>query len=123
RDQRAGQEDPEAQAREAAAAGSQAGAEAADVEGPARSPEGPGRITAMRVLFFTWRSSLRRFVDMAIELDRLGHDVVIAYPSTRRQALPKPLRKASAARLAVYDESSRPELGRAIAVLRQARDY
>ena len=84
---------------------------------PGRGPQ------PTRILFFTWRSLLRRFVDTVVELADASHEVVIASPSQMPLKLPKRLRSSPRVRLAVYDEVSDPEYGRAIATLRQTRDY
>ena len=76
-----------------------------------------------RILFFTWLSLLRRFVDTVSELADGGHEVVIASPSQMPPKLPRRLQTSPRVRLALYDEVSDPEYGRAIATLRQARDY
>jgi hypothetical protein len=77
----------------------------------------------MRILFFTWRSVLRRFVGVVTELADSGHEVVIASPSHKPRKLPKPLPKHPGVRLVAYDEISDAAFGRSIALLRQARDY
>jgi hypothetical protein len=77
----------------------------------------------MRILFFTWRSVLRRFVGVVGELAAEGHEVVIASPSHKPHGLPKPLAAHPGVRLIAYDEVSDASFGRAIALLRQTRDY
>jgi hypothetical protein len=77
----------------------------------------------MRILFFTWRSVLRRFVGVVGELTAEGHEVVVMSPSHKARALPRPLAKHPGVRLVSYDEISDAGFGRAIATLRQTRDY
>ena len=77
----------------------------------------------MRILFFTWRSVLRRFVGVVGELAAEGHEVVVMSPSHKARALPGPLAKHPGVRLVSYDEISDAGFGRAIATLRQTRDY
>src|SRR5712691_11747759 len=77
----------------------------------------------MRILFFTWRWTLRRFEDVIAELAGNGDEVVIVYRRGDKRPLPKVLREYPLVEHAVYDEVSDPEFGRAIAVLRHLRDY
>src|SRR5215467_12337929 len=76
-----------------------------------------------RIVFFTWRWVLRRFEDVVIELDRRGHEVVIAFPRGLQRSLPKGIHGLPNVRRAVYNEMSGPEVARAVALLRHARDY
>src|SRR5437868_3901373 len=78
---------------------------------------------AMRFLLFSWQSVLRRYVDMVVELGEAGHEVVIAYPSQKPRKLPPALRERAGVSPVSYDEVSDPAFGRAIALLRQTRDY
>jgi hypothetical protein len=76
-----------------------------------------------RIVFFTWRWVLRRFGNVVAELDRRGHEVVIAFPRGLQRSLPEGIHGLPHVSRAVYDEVSDPELGRALALLRHARDY
>ena len=75
-----------------------------------------------RILFFTRRWILRRFATTIAELERRGHEVVIAAPRGQQRSLPQELRRPGITN-ASYDEISDPEAGRALALLRQTRDY
>jgi hypothetical protein len=77
----------------------------------------------MRILFFTWRSMLRRFVDVVAEVAERGHEVVIASPAQKPRGLPKELLGTPRVELVPYDEVSDAARGRAITLLRHARDY
>lgn len=76
-----------------------------------------------RIVFFTWRWVLRRFENVVGELSARGHEVVIAFPRGLQKSLPKRTHDLDHVRRAVYDEISDPEVGRALALLRHARDY
>jgi hypothetical protein len=77
----------------------------------------------MRVLFFTWGSILRRYTGVVTELAAGGHEVVIASPSHVHRRLRKELRGLPRVRTVAYEEVADPAFGRAIALLRQTRDY
>ena len=77
----------------------------------------------MRILFFTWRSTLRRFADVVTEIVERGHEVVIASPAQKPRGLPKELLTAPRVEVVPYEESSDAARGRAITLLRHARDY
>src|SRR6185312_3612247 len=81
----------------------------------------PGRMT--KILFATRRREHRRFVALIGELAKGGHEIVIAFPSSQRQRIKKPLRPYANVRLDAYDEVTTPEYGDAIALLRETRDY
>jgi hypothetical protein len=75
------------------------------------------------VLFSTWRSNLRRYADVVACLAADGHEVVIASPAQKQRDLPPELQGRSGVRTVSYDEVADPEFGRAIGLLRNARDY
>jgi hypothetical protein len=75
----------------------------------------------MRVHFFTWRYTLRRFVGVGRTLADAGHEIVVAYPQNRKQKLPQWLRRFAA--MEAYDEVSDAAFGESLALLRQTRDY
>jgi hypothetical protein len=77
----------------------------------------------MRILLSTWRYTLRRVAGVVLELSAQGHEAVVAYPSGRKPKLSHRLRDVPGVRLELYDEVSDPDFGRALALLRQARDY
>jgi hypothetical protein len=76
-----------------------------------------------RIVFFTWRWVLRRFEGVVAELAGRGHEVVIAFPRGLQRSLPGSIHDLRNVRRAVYDEVSDPDTGRALALLRHARDY
>jgi hypothetical protein len=75
-----------------------------------------------RILFFTRRWILRRFVSAIGELDRRGHEVVVAYARGQQKPLPAELRLPGVSRRS-YDEFEDPATARAVALLRHTRDY
>jgi hypothetical protein len=76
-----------------------------------------------RIVFFTWRWVLRRFENVVVELAGRGHEIVVAFPRGLQRSLPEGIHGVAGVRRAVYDEVSDPEVGRALALLRHARDY
>src|SRR5947207_2874914 len=76
-----------------------------------------------RILFFTWRWVLRRFAGVVTELADRGHEVVIVFPGGDERSLPRGLHGVDGVRRTAYAQVSDPHLGRAIALLRHARDY
>jgi hypothetical protein len=76
----------------------------------------------MRILFFTWRVILCRYVDVVRELTNRGHEVVIASPAHKHLQLPHELRDARV-EIVSYREVSDAARGRAIGLLRNTRDY
>jgi hypothetical protein len=75
-----------------------------------------------RIVFFTRRWVLRRFAGALAELERRGHEVVIAFASGQQRSLPRELRLPGV-RKASYDAVSDAGAGRAAALLRHSRDY
>src|SRR3954469_3394783 len=76
-----------------------------------------------RILFFTWRWVLRRFVSVVTELAARGHEVVVVFPGGEERSLPGELHGIAGVRRTAYEQVSDPDLGRAIALLRHVRDY
>ena len=93
--------------------------------GPNSEPPGSLEIVARpkRIVFFTWRWVLRRFENVIVELADRGHEVVIAFPRGLQRSLPGGIHGLPNVTRAVYDELSDPDVGRAVALLRHARDY
>lgn len=76
-----------------------------------------------RIVFFTWRWVLRRFENVVVELADRGHEIVIAFPRGIQRSLPKGVHDLPNVTRAVYDEVADPDVGRALGLLRHARDY
>jgi hypothetical protein len=77
----------------------------------------------MRILFFTWRSTLRRFVDVVSELSARGCEVVVAAPAQKARALPRELAGVAGVEAVSYPEVADERAGQALALLRHVRDY
>lgn len=77
----------------------------------------------MRILFFTWPARLQRFLDVMVQLDGEGHELVVMSPPNRGATLPSRLADLERVRVETYEESSDQGAARVKAVLRMTHDY
>ena len=77
----------------------------------------------MRILFFTWPARLQRFIDVIVQLDGEGHEILVLSPPNRGSSLPSRLAELKRVRVETYDESPDRAAARVKALLRMTHDY